>query len=338
MSFRIVSSFFYHTDGGLLHKLKEELVADGWSVARSGSGSGGAFNNAGDVHAPGAAYGGTLDLANAWFELRAPATMTQRRSLLFQRPNTTYAVWRVWYSSDGTGFTGGAPSATARPTAADEQEVINGTAGSQQWFAGATAAHKIDIIIGDAAEQHSFFIGFREMGEYIYRGGLALDVLQSAHALDQDPAVMIRMFAASSNKGTSNEYFRSENTSFFTTSAFGPTSGMGGVGWFKKNLSGATWVSYIPNLQGLSIGFGSYNDLSSGRYIGQNNNGRTPRWPNVIYARGSGFTTQKGYKGRSRLLKYEVLSPMGVRLTDDRSRLVVGAYSLPWDGASSWTA
>lgn len=336
MAFRVVSSFYALTDGALIHKLKEELVAEGWDVVMSGSGTGAAYNATGDVHAPGTAYAGTLDLANAWFRLRAPATMSPRREFVFQRPNTTHSIWRIYYSSNGTGFTGATPSATVRPTATDEQAFINTNASTTVWWATVTGATKIDIIIGDLSEGFSFFFGVREIGEFIYRGGFGLDVLQNANGADTDQAVLLRLFAASSSKQSTNEFFRGNNTAFFTNTAFAAASGMGGAGWYKKGLTGAAFVSYIPNLMGVQTGAGSYVDLGD-RLLGQSSDGTFPRWPNVVYSRGPNFTTEKGWKGRSRLLKYEILSAAGIRLNSDSSRLIAGCFSLPWDGSSSIT-
>jgi len=333
MAFRVISSYYALTDGGLIHKLKEELVDEGWDVVSSGSGTGAAYNASGDVHAPGTTYAGTLDLANAWFRLRAPVAMSPRREYVFQRPNTAHSVWRVYYSSDGTGFTGATPSATVRPTASDEQSIINLTGGTAAWWATVAGSTKADIIIGDAIEGFSFFFGVREIGEYLYRGGMALDVLLNANANDTDPAVNVRMFAASVSKSANNEYFRTTNASFFSTSAYAASGGIGGAGWYKKSLSGAAFVSYFPNLMGVQTGSGSYVDLGD-KLLGPNTDNQYPRWPNVIYSRGPNFTTEKGWKGRSRLFKYEILSAAGLRLNHDSSRLITGCFSLPWDGAS----
>lgn len=105
------------TEGEYIWRMKEALVAAGaMAVVRSGDGT--IVSQVGDVHAPGGPYAGSLDVTNAWFEMRQPATVTPRRSILLQKTSTAGA-WRIWYSSGdayksgvGDSFTFGSPNVT----------------------------------------------------------------------------------------------------------------------------------------------------------------------------------------------------------------------------------
>jgi hypothetical protein len=312
------------TGGEAIWLLKEFLVAQGWSVARSGSGSGGAFNAAGDVHAPGGPYAGTLDLANAWFEIRQPVAASPRRSILFQTPNTNGHTWRTWYSSDGTGFTGGTPSATARGTAADEQGITNTPTGTTQWLP-ANASYRLDMIGGDSAEGFSFFFGCRRSDESSYAAVYSLDVLSDADAADVDPAIIGTTFQSGTN------FAEAGNVQHTATTA-SQTAGCQ-RGWYKKGLAGATFAVF-PNVY--------WGALEGGTTIVPLNNDRQTMSPTedfqdlqVWYWRGSSaFTTQRGYKGKSRL--FRTIQPrLGLlRPNVGRTRMGIGVVSVPWDGST----
>lgn len=143
------------TEGEFPWRMKEALVAAGaMAVARSGDAT--TFNGSGDVHAPGGPYAGSLDITNAWFEIRQPVTVTPRRSLLFQKTSTVGA-WRCWYSSGGDGFKWGVTgtgdsfsipvAGTARITDAAGLFVV-GDVGKTIRITGATsAANNGDFVI-----------------------------------------------------------------------------------------------------------------------------------------------------------------------------------------------
>lgn len=312
------------TGGHALWLLKEFLVAQGWVVARSGSGTGGAFNAAGDVHAPGGPYGGTFDLANAWFEIRQPVAASPRRSILFQTPNTNGHTWRTWYSSDGTGFTGGAPNATTRGTAADEQGITNTPSGTTQWLP-TNATYREDIIVGDSAEGFSFFWGCRRTNEQSYASVLSLDVISDADPADTDPAIIGTTFQGASGFAEAANVQHSGTTLSQTTG--------GQRGWYRKGLSGAAFVAF-PNVY--------WGGLEGGSTIVPMNNDRQTVDPvevfqdlQIWYWRGgSTFATERGYKGKSRL--FRTFQPrLGVmRPNVGRTRMGLGVVSIPWDGST----
>lgn len=323
---------FPTTGGEAIWRLKEFLVAQGWDVPRSGSGTGGAYGNItgailpADVHAPGGPYAGTLDLANAWFELRQPVAATLRRSFLFQQVSTSGHTWRIWYSSDGTGFAGGSPSATARGTAADEEGLVNTPSSSTQWLPG-NYGYRMDIIAGDAAEEFSFFFGARLADSSLgYSTVLSLDVIEESDPADVDPAVIGTLFQA-------NTRFAVSNSPIYTSFNVSQTSGCS-RGWYRKTLSSANFVTYPACFFGGGIGFSAQAAPFNADYISQAPDNSFQDFP-IWYWRGSSsLTTERGKKGRSRLYRasqprYGIFRP-NAALT----RMALGALSLPWDGAT----
>jgi hypothetical protein len=321
MAYAITHSFRTLTDGHYLWKLKELLVAKGWSVAASGDGVS-AYNASGDVHT---AYA-SMDNGGAWMRLRGNASMTPRRELLLQ--NVTGAgIMRCIYSSNGTGFTTGG-DATTKPTASDQQLVVNLVGSSRVLpYEGQVYA---DFIVGGASESWCFFAGLREFGDEYHSHVLFLDVLQDANALDADPAV-IGVELRSQNKQPFNETDCS-----VLQNKDDPAEGQGGVrGWFKKGLTGAAWVTYPVNVWG-------HNDGTTTALVSMT--GAAKRWGmddaqrfpelDAHYFRGAGFSTEKGHKGRSRLFKLVPSSLGGLRKNADGSRIAMGSLSLPWDGSS----
>lgn len=320
------------TGGEAIWKLKEFLVAQGWDVPRSGDGTGGNYNGAGDVHAPGGPYTGTLDLASAWFELRQPATVTPRRSFLFQIPSTDAVRWRIWYSSNGTGFTGGAQSATVRGTATDQQGLINTPSGTTDWLPPDWSL--IDIVAGDLSEGFSFFVGFRRRAPLAngvgpgYDAALSLDVLTKTQVLDADPAVV----------GT---HFWFEGQPLAWPQAAGLVGGVAASqtngcsrGWYKKGLGGAAFVEYPPVFWGFQEG--------SVDSVVPRNDDRASEIPTnefqtlpIVYWRGSSlYASQRGFKGQSRLFRDAQPRHGVLRPSQDFSRMGLGVISIPWDGAT----
>lgn len=319
------------TGGEAIWELKEFLVAQGWGVPRSGDGTGGNYNGSGDVHAPGGPYTGTLDLASAWFELRQPVAASPRRSFLFQIPSTDAVRWRIWYSSNGTGFTGGAQSATVRGTATDQQGLVNTPTGTTDWLPPDWSM--LDMIAGDSSEGFSFFFGVRRRAPFAnavagYDTAFSLDVLSKAQGLDADPAVVGTHF-----------YFSGYPL------AWPQTGGLVGAitasqtdgcsrGWYKKGLGGAAFVEYPPCFWGTQEGFVDT--------IAPRNEDRASEVPTgefqdlpIIYWRGSSVhATQRGFKGQSRLFRTSQPRHGFLRPNQDLTRMGLGVISIPWDGAT----
>lgn len=105
------------TGDAAMRRLKDHLVAAGWSVIASGDGRS-AYEAAGDAITADSGAG-SLDASGAWMRLRAG---TGARELLIIRGGSS-TTWTVRYSA--AGFSGGSPSATTAPTATDQQALIS---------------------------------------------------------------------------------------------------------------------------------------------------------------------------------------------------------------------
>ncbi len=319
------------TGGEAIWRFKEFMVAQGWGVARSGDGSGGNYSAAGDVHAPGGPYAGSLDLANAWFELRQPVAATPRRSFLFQIPTTDAVKWRVWYSSNGTGFTGGAQSATVRGTATDQQGLINTPTDITDWLPPDWSM--IDVIAGDASEGFSFLFGCRRRIKQNlgpgYDSVLSLDVLTGSQVLDADPAVVGTHFWSSGET-----VFASEQSGGLIGEITASQIQGCSRGWYRKGLSSPAFVEYPPCFWGTQDGF-----FDS---VLPRNHDRQARLPNetfedlpILYWRGSSaHLTQRGFKGWSRLFRTSQPRFGILRPNRDYTRMSFGLVSIPWDGST----
>ena len=328
MAYTISANFEPTTDGNLIWKLKELLVAAGWVIRSSGDGT--TFNGSGDVHAPGGPYVSSLDNANAWFCIRAPVPMSPRREFVFQRPNTSHGVWRAWYSSDGTGFTGGTPNATTRPTAADESGVLNTPSGTSAWIGSfvPVRSYRADFVIGGSGELYGWYMQVRKTGRNNAHATMFFDPLTDVSTGDTDGAVV-----------GMGGFVSSDTTPHLETAGMFSTTDSQTVdcvhGWYKKGLSGATWVNFPVGVVGLQTGTGNqWNSLLNNNPPSMDVNGKLPSFP-VIYMRGgSALSTQKGWKGTSTLFRYDAGTIFGTRPYADKSRWIMGCLSIPWDGST----
>lgn len=114
-----------------MRHLKTQLVASGWSVAASGDGRS-AFEATGDAITANSGAG-SLDASGAWMRLKMSGA--SREFLVIRGASAT--TWTVRYSA--VGFSGGSPSATTAPTAADQQTLISAAQllpadGSYRWL------------------------------------------------------------------------------------------------------------------------------------------------------------------------------------------------------------
>jgi len=103
------------TGDAAMKRLKDRLVAAGWTVAASGDGRL-AYEAAGDAITADSGAG-SLDASGAWMRLRMGGAT---RELLILRGSSS-TTWTVRYSA--VGFSGG--SATTAPTATDQQTLIS---------------------------------------------------------------------------------------------------------------------------------------------------------------------------------------------------------------------
>lgn len=130
------------TGDAAMKRLKDRLVAAGWTVAASGDGRL-AYEAAGDAITADSGAG-SLDASGAWMRLR-PGSGTRELLILRGSSSTT---WTVRYSA--VGFSGGSPpSATTAPTAADQQNLI-----SASQLLPANGTYRWLVCVEDAAPWH----------------------------------------------------------------------------------------------------------------------------------------------------------------------------------------
>lgn len=130
------------TGDAAMRRLKNQMVAGGWAVAASGDGRA-AYESAGDAITADSGVN-SLDASGAWMRLAMGGGAT--RELLFIRGGAS-TTWTVRYSA--VGFTGGSPSATAAPTATDQQTLI-----SAAQLLPADASYRWLVCVEDAAPYH----------------------------------------------------------------------------------------------------------------------------------------------------------------------------------------
>lgn len=132
------------TGDAAMKRLKDRLVAAGWTVAASGDGRL-AYEAAGDAITADSGAG-SLDASGAWMRLRMGGGAT--RELLFVRGGSS-TTWTVRYSAVGFSGVSPTPSATTAPTATDQQTLISAaqllpTDGGYRWL----------VCVEDAAPYH----------------------------------------------------------------------------------------------------------------------------------------------------------------------------------------
>lgn len=129
------------TGDAAMRRLKDQLVAGGWTVAASGDGRS-AYEAAGDAITADSGAG-SFDASGAWARLRMDGAT---RELLFVR-GAASTTWTVRYSV--AGFSGGSPSATVAPTATDSK-----TLASAAQLLPADGTYRWLVCVEDAAPYH----------------------------------------------------------------------------------------------------------------------------------------------------------------------------------------
>lgn len=194
---------FYHEDRRDAYdwflRLRDLIIAHGGAILASGDGNA-LYSASGDVITGGTPALNTTTagfLANnlAWMRLRLPGSGgSDVRELCIQHRNLSSPDgFIVWFSR--VGFTGGAPSATVRPTAVDEWRILgsgdtSGQSPSPDTFgqsSGIYAAH-LDACFGDADEGFAFYCLARRANS-IRIGGFIMDAVSEASPDDEAPYV-----------------------------------------------------------------------------------------------------------------------------------------------------
>lgn len=264
---------------------------------------------------------------NAWIRLRFPAFNGVVRELRIQC--TATRRWSFYWSPGPTYFTSGATTTVAPtcPTATDQQYVQNGSTDFEFNYTGISTLAFMTLIVGDAAEGNSFFLGVGISGQTAFQKELFLDVLMDPNPSDIDPAIY--------GCGTETTEFGTSvvNHSFLTDTAVNNADSNIG-GWFKKDTVDSAWVAYPLQNWGYTVGGGVT------AIVMFNNNIRTSDLPQgsnsawkAEYRRGPPqVATQYGRKGKSRLFRFVSAEVGPCKLNSARTQLSLGVITLPWDG------
>jgi len=312
-------------DGEMVFTIVQNLLAAG--VLCYGSSNGTSFDNSGSGATNYWVSNTVAITTNAWIRLRFPADMYGViRELRIQKTGTARR-WTFYWSPGPTYFTSGASASAAptTPTVADMQYVQNGTADFELALTGLNR-YFLYVVTGDASEGHSFFVGLRSTNSTSFAKELFLDVLSDRNASDIDPAIY--------GCGTEATIFGDQVTqhSFnIDTTINNADSNIGG--WYKKGTGSAAWVAYP--MQGWGYFF------STPSIVMVTNHVRSPDLPQgsnsswkVQYRRGPAqtFTTEVGYKGKSRLFRHVSDQIGSFKLNSPRTQMCLGQICIPWDG------
>jgi len=219
-------------------------------------------------------------------------------------------------------------TSTVRGNGSDEQGLVNSPQGTAVFVPQNVAGvFLLDVIIGAAAEDYSFFWGCRRFTTQGYGGMLVLDVPTGAHAYDVDSALLITNFDSDPSKFASN-----------TANAFGTAlSQSNGAprGWYKKLWTGAALVAYPLCGMGAQEGGADLYISRSEARTSQDPANNFQELPTHYIRGGGAMTTERGYKGKSRF--FQVLNTaLGTHRNNvGRTRMALGSVSIPWDGVTA---
>ena len=315
----------YSTDHPLsgafdLFNLKERLKIHGWMV--SGSGDGTSFSASSDlINTSGSGLGGLAN-ATSWFRIIHPAN---EREFLFQKDtNASFnSRWNIHYSSDGVGFVSGSPSATIRPSAADEVLILTGN--NNDWLENTlTIPVRSDMVIGDSDEGYSFFFQQREPATTDVVSCFGLDSVLNPHPSDPDPVVII-----TSNRDDETQFFNDRTGDLFFHSA--TIDRPGGKTWYYKNTGGGEErFAHIPLNTWI---YDSTSDDAVDNFSNSPFNGRFDEFP-AWWGKGKVRTGLGMLKGASRLFRIVSIAAGRGFPNEDNTRIFMGIVSIPWNSGS----
>ena len=273
---------------------KQTLKAAGWTVPSSSDGL--TYNASGDQITTSGTGAGGLQNTRSWFRLRDPGG---RRELCIQYASISGSLqWRVKFS-EVSRFTGGSPSATVTPTAADERVVWGGgtdasPTGSYIWSSISARVHVIanSTPIGGVYP----FIAFCTItpGSTAIGGFMCMEPMApgSYDALDVSPVIMN-----------------------FSDASGVPSSWQG---WLAYGTGSQVWITSFVSANATFNG-GLPPDLVTGKDV----NGRP------IYTATSGGTRIKGYGATIALKGPSRTFPATANRAVD-AYVYLGAYAIPY--------
>ncbi len=323
------------TGSEAMFNIKTALKAAGWTVPRSGSGSGGSTTTSDLITTAGTGVGGMAN-TNCWFVIQQPVG---GRQFCIQRGSST--AWWIQYSFSA-GFSGGSPSATVAATATDAYNIL-ATSSSGIALFGTDNTYKQNIMVDGSSPYGFYSVGWPSGGGAVNHLFM-MDPVTSTPS-DTDPYVLL-----ASGKGGGLAVFPTVGGTFSYANAMThedlvPSANGTLCSYLKKGLAGEGFVSISVALY--YVGAGAASLAIPGNLSTNPNTSNDDQFP-VIYARntntvgsGTANTNPVGYKGTSTLMKW-----MGTnRVTGDLltvsatgDRIVLdGAATLPWQSGTAVT-
>lgn len=336
------------TYGEVFFHMKELLKAAGWSVVRSGDGLS-AFSGTTDVLTGSGSGANGCNNPGAWFVAQMPSVAGATRQLLVFMGSTTTIMnrggMRFVYSCSGA-FTGGA--ANTRPNATDGFALstllsniyttslsftTNTDGGSYLNTFGvytadndASLATNLDFSIGaddgtTAGAKYGFYVIAHTKGAGLRAGAVYIDPLSSYDSLDADPFVLYCSTQADARPQLLG--YAMSGVSYNLNVFMAPRA------IYKKGTVDQLPIA-CPALLPYINGTQAAANFSINPYSGKDE--LIP----VFYGRSTQFSTQRGFKGTSSLLRMVLQT----RNTGDtysvqstRDRIVYGEVALPWNGS-----
>src|SRR3954471_4281185 len=337
MANAFVLNQFPTTYGQAMSLLADMLVGAGWTYKGSGDGLAG-YSAAGNVFTN-TVSGAALSWSNpkAWARLQDPAAA---REFILQHDNATNA--RIKYSA-ASKFTGGAPSATVTPSAADERVLRGGGTDAVPTYG---AHFTTNVLLGASIFQgfargsapYGFWFGGLETFAGAKQAFVMLDPVEGAAPEDTDP-VVVRVAHANACVATGSDMGRSGGNPAPWTVA----PGVAIEGSFAHMDVARTAFVYVQPMQwawaldGRAVTGGTQLVSVAGAQLGFVNpfNGKYDALP-MLYTRiQAGATANAGNKGWSTMMRWTGVPRVSFSDTfDSRNWICLGSVWLPWDGTT----
>jgi hypothetical protein len=315
-----------------MYTLISTLISAGWTKVMDSDGT--TYSSSGAQLNHGGAGVNGLGNTSAWVRLRAPAVnvgtvVNQTRELTFQR-GTTDVVWRIKYSASA-GFSGGSPSSTATPSAADEVFMAGSGTDASPGYTTIFTTNKTyhwNVAAGGASEFYSFVAFAHPIGSVTTAASLiVLDALTlgSYSSLDVDPAVTI----CTTNSWSSSDFI---GTSAAITNVTNPSYARAWMG--PTTAAGASITSNSVNVNIVVYG----NNIIGGTSTNQGTNPWTNKddlVPALWVSQNS--IAPRGIKGFSSVFSLGTTSRRNMETIDVfsiRDKIYVHGLWLPWSGVT----
>ncbi len=325
---------------GLVFNLKALLVAQGWEVVASGTGTGGTYGAAGSGTPDVIASAANVNTNNGWLRLRMPSVGSVQRELVvqWQAPSGANLNLRVKYSY-AAGFVtapsgAGVLGAGVAPSAADEVFVAGGGTDASPTFyswGGSSTSMRVHACAGGAAEGYGFWVAAYPVAGGNPECAWVFEPLVAGTYAAEDVDPYVHYLAGA--RAFVNPFYEQELRA-------PSSSSVRLVTWIARGLAQQAWRTVVACQRHESVG-----DLGLEGNLGVNPySGKDDICP-IFYARWSGApvsdgTTTSPYaaKGVGQMMYWlaSVARVTGDVLTVDatRDRIVLRAVCVPWDGST----